>query len=69
VDGSHSYDYTMNDSMRALRLARKDKGIILWHDYTNWNGVTKVLNELYKTKRDFRGLKHIRGTRLVYLER
>ena len=38
VDGSHSYDYVLNDSRKALSLLRGGKGIILWHDYPGWTG-------------------------------
>ena len=42
IDGSHSYEYVMNDSRLALKLLRDGKGIILWHDYNTpyWEGVT-----------------------------
>jgi hypothetical protein len=69
VDGAHSYDYVLNDSRRAHELLRDGRGLILWHDYLTWEGVTKALNELYLTNEAFRGLRHVRGTSLVYLER
>jgi len=64
VDGSHSYEYVLNDSKRAIKLLRNR---ILWHDYGVWEGVTRVLNFLYKTDRNFKDLKHIEGTSLAYL--
>jgi hypothetical protein len=67
VDGSHSYAYVLNDSMRALELLRNKCGVILWHDYDAWEGVTEALNELYKEKPEFKQLKHIEGTTLVCL--
>lgn len=72
VDASHSYDYTLNDSKKALKLLRNGKGIILWHDYEKleyWPGLMKALNELFKQDAVFQGLKHIEGTSLVYLKR
>ena len=67
VDGSHSYEYVLNDSRLARRLLRKDgDGIIVWHDYGAWRGVTRALNALYRRDSVFQGLKHIEGTTLVY---
>jgi hypothetical protein len=67
VDGSHSYAYVLNDSKHALELLRNKCGVILWHDYDAWEGVTDALNELYKEKPEFKRLKHIEGTTLVCL--
>jgi len=69
IDGSHSYDYVVNDSKIAVALLAKKKGMILWHDYDNpsWDGVTRALNELYNSNPDFRGLRHIDGTMLALL--
>jgi len=69
VDGSHSYEYELNDSRKALKLLRNGKGVILWHDYGSptWPGVTKALDELFLLTSDFKGLKYIEGTSLVCL--
>ena len=69
VDGSHSYEYALNDSLQALKLLRNGRGIILWHDYDTpwWKGVTKALNELYMKSGEFKGLRHIEGTSMVCL--
>jgi len=45
VDGSHAYDYARKDSETAMRLVRP-KGVVLWHDYGVWPGVTQALEEL-----------------------
>jgi predicted O-methyltransferase YrrM len=63
VDGSHAYDYAMSDTRAAMQLVRPG-GVIIWHDYGIWEGVTKALEEL--EQRDHLGLKNIRGTSLVY---
>jgi hypothetical protein len=63
VDGSHAYDYARKDSETAMRLVRP-KGVVLWHDYGVWPGVTQALEEL-ETARHL-GLVHIRGTSLVF---
>jgi hypothetical protein len=38
-------------------------GIVLWHDYGRWEGVSRALDEL-ETERGL-GLRHIAGTSLV----
>jgi predicted O-methyltransferase YrrM len=66
VDGSHAYEYALNDSRIAMELIR-DGGTILWHDYGEWDGVTRALNELHASDTRFRELKRIAGTTLVVL--
>ncbi len=67
IDGSHSYEYVINDSKQALNLLKNGQGVVLWHDYGEWEGVTRALNELYLGSNEFEGLKHIKETSLVYL--
>ena len=63
VDGSHAYDYALSDTKQAIKMV-KQGGVIIWHDYGIWKGVTKALEEIeHKEKM---GLKNIRGTSLVY---
>lgn len=64
VDGSHSYEYVLSDSRAALKLLRPDGGIILWHDYGIWPGVTKALNQLCVSDDAFHLMRHIDGTSL-----
>jgi predicted O-methyltransferase YrrM len=66
IDGSHAYEYVLNDSNVALGLLRNGGGAVLWHDYGRWEGVTGALNQLYSTKDEFKGLRQINGTTLVY---
>ena len=61
VDGSHSYQATMNDTVSAMRMVRVG-GSIVWHDYGIWPGVTDALDELEEKKKF--GLKNIKGTSL-----
>jgi len=63
VDGSHAYDYARTDSETALRLVAPG-GIVLWHDYGVWDGVTRALEELDAARA--LGLVNIRGTSLVF---
>lgn len=69
VDGSHAYEYVMNDSMRALDLVKSGSALVVWHDYGAWDGVTRALQELASTDPRFRELRWIRGTSLVVLVR
>ena len=62
VDGSHAYEYVHNDSETAFRLVQPP-GMVIWHDYGVWPGVTRALEELEKSRN--LGLRHIRGTSLV----
>jgi hypothetical protein len=63
VDGSHAYDYVRKDSETAFGLIGPG-GMVLWHDYGRWEGVTRALDELEAERR--LGLRHVRGTSLVF---
>lgn len=63
VDGSHSYEYVISDTRIAMEIVAKG-GVIIWHDYEIWDGVTKALEEL--DQRERYGLCNIQGTSLVY---
>lgn len=63
VDGSHAYDYALSDTRAAMRMIRPG-GVIIWHDYGIWEGVTRALEEL--EEKENLGLKNIAGTSLVY---
>jgi len=67
IDGSHSYEYVLNDSRVARKLLRDGRGLVIWHDYDGLEGVTRALNELYTQAGDFKGLRHIEETSLVYV--
>ena len=67
VDASHAYDYVLSDSENALKMLNGKQGLILWHDYGVWNGVTRALNELQSQRAEFIELKHIDGTSLAIL--
>lgn len=69
VDGSHAYEYVMSDSRRALAMLRNGRGLVLWHDYGEWEGVTRALNELHERDVAFAGLRHVDGTTLAMLEK
>ncbi len=45
IDGAHDYESVRKDTENALRIIRPG-GIIVWHDYGVWKGVTRCLDEL-----------------------
>lgn len=69
VDGSHAYDYVLQDTASALRLA-SETAVILWHDYQqDWPGVIRALNEFQRRDAACAGMVRIEGTSLVMLKR
>lgn len=66
IDGSHAYEYVLNDSEKVFPIMRKG-GLLIWHDYTNWPGVWMALNELYEKDTRFKGIRHIGGTSIAIL--
>jgi len=68
IDGSHSYEYVQNDSRVALAMLRKPGGTIVWHDYAHGYGeVPKALEELFLRAPEFKNLRHVQDTTLVYM--
>ena len=67
IDGSHSYEYVLSDSRNALDMLRAGGGVVLWHDYGVWPGVTRALNELHRRDHRFAGLRHVVDTSFGYL--
>lgn len=63
IDGSHAYEYALSDTQAAMKMIKKG-GVIIWHDYGIWEGVTQALEEI-EAKENL-GLKNIKGTSLVY---
>jgi Predicted O-methyltransferase len=64
IDGSHAYDYVVCDTKTALKLI-KPTGIIIWHDYGEWDGVTKALNQFFTN--GMRDIVIIKSSTLVTL--
>ena len=69
IDGSHTYDYVINDSLHALRMLTPQGGTIVWHDYGRWDGVTAALNQLRRKRPEFASVVSIAGTTLAALKR
>jgi predicted O-methyltransferase YrrM len=63
VDACHEYEYVLNDSEIAINLITTN-GIVFWHDYGVWSGVSRALNELQQRDTRFNKLRHIVGTTL-----
>lgn len=63
VDGSHAYDYVMSDTRAAMSMVVSG-GVVIWHDYGIWEGVTKALEKIELLEQYC--LRTIRGTSLVY---
>ncbi|MEO5590308.1 MAG: class I SAM-dependent methyltransferase [Gemmatimonadaceae bacterium] len=69
IDGSHAYEYVVNDSLHAVRMLQNGIGMVLWHDYSRWDGVTRAVNDLRRFDERFRGVRWIEGTTLACLKR
>jgi len=67
IDGSHDYDYVLNDSEIALKLLRDGKGIIVWHDYRVGMEVVKAIETFRKQHPKLR-IYHIKNTSLAYMK-
>lgn len=66
VDGSHEHDCVVSNTRAAMRMAAPG-GVVLWHDYGVWDGVTRALEDIEAAERP--GFRHIRGTSLVFWRR
>lgn len=61
IDGSHSYEYVLNDTAKAIESLASG-GVIVWHDYGAWDEVTLALHEIASRLPLFR----IDGTNLAF---
>lgn len=73
VDGSHAKDYVLSDADTAMQLLRRGQdgrphGLVLFHDYGEWEGVTEALEGLRTSDPGYAGLKHIEDTTLAILD-
>ncbi|MGB0579406.1 MAG: class I SAM-dependent methyltransferase [Limisphaerales bacterium] len=66
VDGSHAYDYAVADTKTAMKLIRPG-GVIIWHDYGIWKGVTEALDEMEENEK--LGFRSVQGTSLVFWQK
>jgi predicted O-methyltransferase YrrM len=63
IDASHAYEYVLSDSRAALKMI-KPGGVILWHDYGIWSGVTDALEHL--AANEMPDIRCIQGTSLAF---
>lgn len=68
IDGSHDYEYVLNDSEISLKLLREGKGVILWHDYRNGMEVVKAI-ETFKKRHPDLEIYHVKDTAFAYLKK
>lgn len=66
VDASHTYANCLSDSLRAITL-RSSRGVIAWHDYNVWPGVTAALDDLHRSADRFGSLRSVAGTGVAVL--
>jgi predicted O-methyltransferase YrrM len=67
IDGLDTHEQITNASRLALRLLRKGRGIVAWHDYApGCQPVVRALDELYANEPKLAGMLHIEGTDLAY---
>ncbi len=45
IDAGHNYECVRNDSDNAFDMLVEGKGVIIWHDYSLFPGVTKAVDE------------------------
>lgn len=66
VDASHSEPYVENDTEIALKLiGARESGIVIWHDYNAWPGVTTALERYRAGDARLKNLIHVPGTTLA----
>jgi predicted O-methyltransferase YrrM len=68
VDASHSAPYVRNDTEVACKLVGGRPGLIVWHDYNGWPGVTEVLEEYQRSDPRFRNMAYVSGTSVAFCE-
>lgn len=66
VDGAHTYEYVLSDTVNALHVL-SPTGTIVWDDYTSSPGVFKHVTELARTLD--RPVYHVLGTRMAIYSR
>ncbi len=67
IDGSHDYDYVLNDSEVALKLLRNGRGVIVWHDYREEMAVVPALDEFLRRYPQLQ-IFHIAQTSFAFAE-
>lgn len=65
VDGAHSREYVLSDAAFARRLLGPRGGVVAFHDYGTWDGVTEAVDALAAGDPAWRGLRAVAGTSLA----
>jgi predicted O-methyltransferase YrrM len=64
IDGGHTYEQVIVDTVLALRHLSLN-GMIIWHDYTEWEGVTRALDYLSQSI----PITHVAGSHVAFYRR
>jgi hypothetical protein len=64
IDASHTYENCYNDSFIAYEIIKR-YGLIIWHDYNGWQGVTKAVDQIYSKLNKFIDMHQIKDTSLA----
>lgn len=67
IDASHEYEDVLNDTELAMQLACPGDCMLVWHDYTQWPGVQRALDERFLEGGVYAGLRQIQGTSMAVL--
>ncbi|WP_371347710.1 class I SAM-dependent methyltransferase [Ancylobacter sp. IITR112] len=67
IDAGHSYACAIADSRSACRLIGERGGVIMWHDYATWPGVTQAVEEIQALTREKADMVWIEGTTLAVM--
>lgn len=65
VDGAHSREYVLSDAAMARRLLGTRGGVVAFHDYGTWDGVTEAVDLLAAGDPVWRSLRAVAGTSLA----
>ena len=59
--------YVISDSLKSQEKIEPN-GIIIWHDYGVWVGVTNAINYLHQNNPAFKNMRQIENTSYVILQ-
>jgi hypothetical protein len=67
IDGSHTYEYARNDTLKCMAVSKGRRATIVWHDCDEGHrGVTRWLAEMVA---EGHPVKRIKGTNLAVMDR